>query len=69
MGKRKQRYRAFEESRADAERALRRFIEEIEAGFAANAEGLTVTAYMTRWIDHAATRVGPRSLASYCPAF
>ncbi len=35
-GKRKQRYRAFEGSKADAERALRKFIEEVETGFASS---------------------------------
>jgi integrase len=64
-GKRKQRYRAFEGSKADAERALRKFIEEVETGFASTAEGTTLANYLERWLGHVSTRLRPRSLASY----
>lgn len=55
----------LEGSKAEAEQALRKFIAEIETGFASNGDGLTLAGYMNRWLDHASTRVRPRSLSSY----
>lgn len=52
-GKRNQRYRSFEGSKTEAEGALRKFIAEIETGFASNGDGLTVAGYMDRWLEHA----------------
>ena len=64
-GKRRQRYQAFEGTKPEAERALRKFINEIESGFASGGDDLTVEAYFDRWIEHSSTQVRPRSLASY----
>lgn len=63
--RRQQRYRSFEGTKPEAERALRKFIEEVESGFVGAGDDLTTTAYFERWIEHCSTRVRPRSLTSY----
>ena len=64
-GKRKQRYQSFEGTEAEEDRALRRFIGEVETGFASESGVLTVAEYMERWLAHVATIVRSRSLVSY----
>lgn len=64
-GKRRQRYRSFDGTKADAERALRKFIDEIETGFSTGVKSVTVFGYFERWLVHVASRVRPRTIASY----
>jgi integrase len=64
-GRRVQLYRPFHGEKADAQRALRAFLSEVETGFTGDADQLTVSEYLERWLQHTTTRVRPGTVARY----
>jgi hypothetical protein len=64
-GKRLQHYRSFRGDRAEADRALRQFLSELETGYVGDGDRLTVAEFVEQWLLHTATRVRASTVARY----
>jgi len=64
-GKRKRKWHSFAGTKRGAQIEAAKIIAEAQRGTALDPAKVTLREYLTRWIDHMATQVSPRSLENY----